>query len=72
VPSNVTRISSEAAAAETLSIMHSKRNRTIKGSKRRALTISPSRFIWRRWLFHLRSIIRQKFKLSQSAIELLH
>src|SRR4030095_572276 len=72
VPSNVTCISSERAAAETLSIMHSERNRTIKGTKRHALAIYPSRFICRRWPFHLRSIIRQQFKLGQSAIELLH
>src|SRR6266545_669326 len=72
VPSNVTRIVSELAAAETLSIMHNERNSTIKDPRRPVLTISPSRFIWRRRLFHLRSIIRERFKLGQSAIELLH
>src|SRR5213596_2717843 len=72
VPSNVTRISSERAEAAMLSMMHSERNRTIKGTKRPVLTISSSRFMWRRRLFHLRSIIRQQFERCQSAIELLH
>src|SRR5436190_2623718 len=72
VPSNVTRISSWPVAAEMLTSMHSERNRTIKGTWRPVLTISRSGFIWRRWFFHLRSIIRQQFKLGQSAIELLH
>src|SRR5438552_17544413 len=55
-----------------LASMHSERNRTTKGTWRPVLTISRSGFIWRRWFFHLRSIIRQQFKLGQSAIELLH
>ena len=40
--------------------------------KRTVLMISSDRFIWCRWLFHLRSIIRQQFKSRESAIEFLY